>query len=186
MIEARFGKGSMRRRLLVLAAVGAASTLVPRPGLAQSSTSSARQVGMGYKLGDGLGYWGADLILSPIPHIALDLQGSWFSEKFGASGFGVAPALQFFLIGEGRSTPYLSVGYAHFWLTFDDGVKGSGSAIFANLGYEWKWRSGLGILVGGGILYAGNVSTSDNGRTQILGEDGLKANIEAGVRYMFF
>jgi hypothetical protein len=185
MTEASFGSGSVRRRLLVLAVVGAA-ILVPRPGLAQSSPSSARQVGMGYKLGDDLGYFGADLILSPLPHIALDLQGSWINKKLGASGFGLAPALQFFLFGEGRSTPYLSVGYAHVWLTFDDGVTGAGSAVFANLGYEWKWRSGLGILLGGGILYAGNVSTSDNGRTLILGEDGLKANVEAGVRYMFF
>jgi hypothetical protein len=42
----------------------------------------------------------------------------------------------------------LSVGYVHFRLTFDNGVKGSGNAAFANLGCEWKWRFGLGILLG--------------------------------------
>jgi hypothetical protein len=140
---------------------------------------------VGYKIGDGLGYTGADVILSPLPHVALDLQGSWFQKKLGASGFGVAPAIQVFLKGDGKSTPYLSIGYVHFRLTFDNGVKGSGNAAFANLGYEWKWRFGLGILLGGGILYSGNVSTSDNGRTMILGEDGIKPSLEFGMRYMF-
>jgi hypothetical protein len=32
----------------------------------------------------------------------------------------------------------------------------------------------FGILLGGGILYSGNVSTSDSGRTMILGEDGIQ------------
>ena len=55
-------------------------------------TDARRKVGAGYKIGDGLGYIGADLIFAPLPHLVVDLQGSWFNRKLGASGFGVAPA----------------------------------------------------------------------------------------------
>src|SRR4051794_20625036 len=73
-----------------------------------------RHLGVGYKIGNSLGYVGADLILSPIPHLALDLQASWFSRKLGASGFGGAAGVHAYLYDKGRSTPYLSAGYVRF------------------------------------------------------------------------
>lgn len=149
------------------------------------STGGKSHVGVGYKIGNGLGYLGGDVIISPLPHVALDLQAGWFpaGTKHGATAFGVAPNLRIFLNEGGRSTPYLSVGYVHFWLTFDQGDKASGRGVSSHLGYEWKWPSGLAILLGGGIIYQGNVSTAAN--RMILGEDGVRFSLESGIRYMF-
>jgi hypothetical protein len=159
-----------------------AESTVPCP----AKTRPHRYLGAGYKAGDGLGYAGLQLNVSVGPHVTFAAQGSWLYKKFGASGFGMAFTLQILLNGEGKSTPYFSIGYLRYRLAFDHQVTGWGDGTFVNLGYEWKWASGFSVLGGGGILYSGNVSTSDNGRTIILGEDGIKPNLELGVKYMFF
>src|SRR5438045_4002919 len=36
-----------------------------------------RVLGVGYKLGNGIGFFGADVIISPMPHVSLDLYGTY-------------------------------------------------------------------------------------------------------------
>ena len=141
-----------------------------------------RHLGVGYKIGNGLGFVGADIVVSPIPHLALDLQANHYASG-EASGFGYAPGLQLFLWDKGRSTPYFSAGYIHLKLGLRN-VTASGSGYFANFGYEWKWPFGLGILVGGGLGYLNDVSATD-GITTVTAPGGAHFNIEAGLRYMF-
>jgi hypothetical protein len=64
-------------------------------------------------------------------------------------------------------------------------VTASASGGFANLGYEWRWQSGLGILLGGGVGYLGNVHAT-NGVETVDAPGGTHVNLETGLRYMFF
>src|SRR5438445_8888053 len=73
-------------------------------------------VGIGYKVGNGLGLLGLDAIVSPVPHIAFDLQFSLFSGSTTAGtavGIGWAPMFQLYFNDPGRSTAYLGVGWIH-------------------------------------------------------------------------
>ena len=147
----------------------------------------ATHVGVGYKIGNGVGFEGADLILSPAAHIAVDLQVNHFSASTGnrkAYGYAVAPALQLYLRPAGVSTPYLSVGYVYATLKLDD-ITASVQGGFVNAGYEWKWHNGLAILVGGGILVTSD-ATATNGVETISVSGDWNLNIEAGLRYMIF
>lgn len=157
---------------------------LPTEAPAVAVPAATKRLGVGYKAGNGLGYLGADLNVTALSHVDVDLQVGWFNEKYGASGFGMAPTIRLTWNGAGRSTPFLALGVTYFRLTFDGGARGSGDGGLANLGYEWKWPSGLGIVLGGGILYLRDVRASDR-RTMILGAEGLHANLEFGVRYRF-
>ncbi len=163
----------------------AAAPYAPPPP-AEDAPASATHVGLGYKIGNGLGFLGGDLIISPIPHVVLDLQASTFSvgtSSGTATGWGVAPALQFHIREPGRSTPYVGLGYVYATLSLDN-VTASGSGVSVNAGYEWKWTSGLGILVGGGICYLGNLEATD-GTTTISRRSQFIPMLEAGIRFMF-
>src|SRR4051794_1657238 len=55
--------------------------------------ATSTHLGVGYKIGNGIGFLGGDLIISPIPHLALDLQANTFSvatSSGSAHGYGVA------------------------------------------------------------------------------------------------
>jgi hypothetical protein len=147
------------------------------------SNPKSRYLGLGYKAGNALGNAGGDLSISLINHLDFDLQASWLYNKLGGSGFGISPGVRGLLLGHARSTPYLSVGYVYFRVRFDNGATGSGDAVFANVGYEFKLPAEFVLTLGGGVTYAGNVSTSD-GKTVVIGEDGLRPNLEVGVRYV--
>jgi len=156
------------------------------PPPAAESPAAGKKLGVGYKIGNGLGFLGADIVVAPIEHVAVDLQVNYFSASQPngtAHGFGFAPAVQGRLNGGQRSTPYLGLGLAHISLTLDN-VTASGTAVFANLGYEWRWDSGLGILLGGGIAHLGTITASDQ-VTTISRKGGWLPNLEFGVRYMF-
>jgi hypothetical protein len=145
-----------------------------------------KKLGVGYKIGNGLGFLGADVIIAPIEHLAFDLQINYFSasEPEGtAKGVGYAPSVQGRLNGGQKSTPYLGVGFAHISLSLNN-VTASGNSVFGNIGYEWRWDSGLGILLGGGIQHIGTISATD-GTTTITEKGGTFFNLEAGLRYMF-
>jgi hypothetical protein len=145
-----------------------------------------KKLGVGYKLGNGLGFVGADIIVAPIEHLAVDLQVNYesFSEPNGsATGVGFAPSIQGRLNGSQLSTPYLGVGWVHASLSLQN-VSASVSGFFANAGYEWRWDSGLGILLGGGVAHLGAVHATD-GVTTITRNGGWFPNLEFGVRYMF-
>jgi hypothetical protein len=153
---------------------------------AEEQAASATHVGLGYKIGNGLGFLGGDLIISPLPHVVLDLQASSFSAGTSsgtATGWGIAPALQVDIREPGRSTPYLSLGYVYATLSIDN-VTASGSGVSLNAGYEWKWPFGMGILVGGGICHFGNLKAT-GGTTTISRDAQFIPVLEAGIRFMF-
>jgi hypothetical protein len=60
----------------------------------------------------------------------------------------------------------------------------SASGFFSNVGYEWKWPFGLGLELGAGIAYLGDIQAT-NGSTTINSPGGVNFNIEAGLRYFF-
>ena len=62
-------------------------------------------------------------------------------------------------------------------------VNASVDGVAANLGYEWKSQSGLGILLGGGVAKLGDATATDGTNTvNITG--GVHFNLEFGLRYM--
>src|SRR5438477_7517055 len=59
---------------------------------------ASKHLGVGYKIGNGLGFVGGDILVSPIDHLTFDLQANWFSATSSgtsANGYGLAPAVQF-------------------------------------------------------------------------------------------
>jgi hypothetical protein len=147
--------------------------------------ATATHLGLGYKIGNGLGFVGGDLIISPVPHVALDLQASTFTATAGplkADGYGLAPALHIEIREPGRSTPYIGAGYLRVSVSMD-GVRDGASGGFVNGGYEWKWSSGLGIILGGGIGYLGDIRIS-TGNALLYRDGGWLPMLEAGLRFM--
>jgi hypothetical protein len=145
-----------------------------------------KKIGVGYKIGNGIGFVGADIIVAPIEHLAFDLQFNYLSYSTPdgtAKGLGLAPCVQGRLFGGQRSTPYVGLGFLHASLSLKN-VTASGSGMVANLGYEWRWDSGLGILLGAGVQHLGTVSATD-GVTTITEKGYTDFNIEAGLRFMF-
>jgi hypothetical protein len=147
-------------------------------------------LGIGYKIGNGLGFVGADVIARYIPHVAIDLQANYVSASVSetggptltATGYGLAPTVQaqWKTIGH---TPYLGVGlvYVHESL---QSVTASAAGFLLNAGYEWRFASGVGVMIGAGIDELGTIHATD-GTTTLNQPGGLLFNIEAGVRYFF-
>jgi hypothetical protein len=170
---------------LVAAAVLAASPPTFAQNEQAAPTTVRKKVGAGYKIGNGLGFVGADLIVTPVEHLTFDLQANWFRVSTGdtsANGYGLAPSVQGHLF-DGVSSPYAGLGYVYATLTMD-GVTASAQGVFANIGYEWRWASGLGILLGGGVGYVGKIQAT-NGVETITAPGGTHVNLEVGLRYMF-
>jgi hypothetical protein len=169
----------------------AAIAVSSRPTFAQNEQSAPppvvrKRLGVGYKIGNGLGFVGGDLIIAPLPHVTLDLQANWFSISSAgssASGYGLAPSVQGHLFDGQVSSPYAGLGYVYATLSLD-GVTASAHGVFANLGYEWRWDSGLGILLGGGVGQLGAI-TATNGAETVSSPGGTHFNLEVGLRFMF-
>jgi hypothetical protein len=145
-----------------------------------------KHLGVGFKIGNGLGFTGADIIIAPVNHLAFDLQANVFSVDTGsgtATGHGFAPAVQGRLFADQVSTPYVGVGLVYATVSLDN-VTASATGVFANLGYEWRWGSGIGIILGGGVSHVGNIRATD-GVTTIDQSGGTHFNLEAGLRFMF-
>jgi hypothetical protein len=156
------------------------------PSAVPSPPPPEKRLGVGFKIGNGLGFVGGDLIVAPIDHLAFDLQASWLSDKLDtgtATGYGFAPGVQGRLFAGQVSTPYVALGllYAHLAL---NGVTASATGFFMNIGYEWRWDFGLGILLGAGVGHLGTVHATD-GVTSLDSPGGTHFNLEAGVRYSF-
>ena len=159
-------------------------------GRAHAEETDPHPVGLGYKIGNGLGIVGADLLLRLLPHVVFDLQANYLSlsESDGlgttqsVTGYGLAPTVQFQLKPIGH-TPYLGIGmvYAHESL---NNVTASATGLLVNAGYEWRFASCVGVLVGGGIADIGTISATD-GTTTIKQAGGVLFNLEIGVRYYF-
>ena len=158
--------------------------------LAHAEETEPHAVGVGYKIGNGIGFVGADLILRVLPHAAFDLQANYISVSESVdggpsqtvTGYGLAPTAQFQLKSIGH-TPYLGIGLVYVHESLND-VTASATGFLVNLGYEWRFASGVGVLVGGGIDDLGRISATD-GTTTIAQSGGVIFNIEAGVRYYF-
>jgi hypothetical protein len=167
-----------------------AGVLLARAGAALAADEelpSHKYIGIGFKIGNGMGFVGGDVIISPVNHLTLDLQANYLSTGVTgggtATGYGLAPTLQGHLFSGQVSSPYLGVGALYATMSME-GVTASASGVVANAGYEWRWASGLGILLGGGIGYLGNIHATD-GVTTVDAPGGSRFNIEAGLRYMF-
>jgi hypothetical protein len=179
----------MLRALTIVCVLATAAAAEPAgPDQAAPPASDHRYFGVGYKLGNGIGFLGGDLVVNPIDHLSIDLYAAYnpilTSDGTSASGFAMAPAIQYELFGGQRSTPYAAVGLQYVHDTIGD-LSISGTGGFANLGWEWKWKFGLGVQLGGGVQYLGK-KTETTGNTMLTIGGGLNANLEAGVRYMFF
>jgi hypothetical protein len=145
-----------------------------------AQTPSKPEFGIGYKAGNGVGALGADIIVSPISHLSFELQGAWLPKH--DDGYAIALAVQGELRASG-STPYEKVGVKWVGATVD-GVDASRAGAFINIGYEWKWQSGLGIQVGGGVGYLQEHNARVRNRSIALDES-IHPNAEIGLRYRF-
>ena len=155
--------------------------VVPSPDDPATNT----HVGIGYKIGNGLGFLGLDAIVSPVSHIAFDVQVSLLRDSTPAGtalGVGWAPMFQLYFNDPGRSTVYLGVGWIHAEESLQN-VKASVDGVVANLGYEWKWQSGLGILLGAGLTNLGTATATDGTNTVNI-DGGVHFNLELGLRCM--
>ena len=157
------------------------------PGATAEVTPPEKTLGVGYKLGNGIGFFGGDVIINPLPHLTLDLYGTYVDLKASngdsGTGYAFAPAIQGYLREGRRSTPYGAIGLQYVHMSLDTAV-GSGTGFFANIGYEWKWQSGFGIQLGGGVQYLQKVQAT-NGQTTIMTGGAVNPNLELGLRYMF-
>lgn len=178
----------MQRAAFVLLALSSSTALADPPGETPPAAEPAeRMLGVGYKMGNGIGFFGGDVIINPAPHLSLDLYGTYVSLAASngetGTGYAVAPAIQGHLREGQQSGPYAAVGMQYVHLALGD-VVGSGTGVFANLGYEWKWRGGLGIQLGGGVQYLSKVEAT-NGSTTVMDGGKVNPNLEFGIRYMF-
>jgi hypothetical protein len=168
-------------------AVGSLVRVAPVLAEQEAEPTVRKHLGVGFKIGNGMGLVGGDILISPIDHLTLDLQASYLSTGVSgggtATGYGLAPTVQGHLFAGQRSSPYIGVGLLYATLTLDD-VTASATGVVGNVGYEWRWTSGLGILLGGGVGHLGNVHATD-GVTTIDSPGSTHFNIEAGLRFMF-
>jgi hypothetical protein len=142
-----------------------------------------KKLGVGFKIGDALGFLGADVIVAPVEHLAIDAQIN-YQGYGGATSIGYVAELQGRFMGGQRSTPYVGVGFLHDTLTMGKDSQ-STSGFVANVGFEWRWNQGLGILLGGGVVHAPQVTVSDGGLFGVTKFGGWNPNLEFGVRWMF-
>ena len=164
--------------------------LTASAGRAHAEETAPHPVGIGYKIGNGLGFVGADLLLRLVPHVVFDLQANYISvseRAYGGpsqtvTGYGLAPTVQFQLKPIGH-TPYLGIGMVYVHESLND-VTASATGLLVNGGYEWRFASGVGVLVGAGFADVGEVSAT-NGTTTVARAGGFFFNLEAGVRYYF-
>lgn len=182
-----------RYGLSFIALVALAFSLVAGPARAEEVVE--RKLGVGYKVGNGMGFEGGDLIYRAFPHVSFNLQVGYYGAKdtlpdgtaVTYSGVGFAPALQAQLRAVGH-TPYLSAGATYMRLTAhreSETVTGSGSGFFVNAGYEWRFASGVGVMLGGGVGDIVSMHFADSSSSLDVMPNLVYFNIEGGVRYFF-
>jgi outer membrane protein W len=84
-----------------------------------------------------------------------DLQANYIADKTTAAdgtgipvtGYGLAPTVQLQLKPVGH-TPYLGAGLVYLHLATADAT-GSAFGLLLNAGYEWRFASHVGVMVGG-------------------------------------
>lgn len=127
--------------------------------------------GIGYKLGNDIGFLGADLILNPHPNVSLDLQVGMDQGGTEQSTVAFAPAIQFHMTPMGPiGAPYVGVGYKYRLGTSE--IQAA-QGVFGNVGWQFRPMPSVGILVGVG--YQQRLEPANEGIF----------NYEAGIRYFF-
>jgi hypothetical protein len=100
---------TLGRCLLAAVLVGAsARSASAQQVVAEPEVEASKKLGVGYKIGNGLGFVGADVIIVPVEHLSLDLQGNYLSYSSGsvsASGYGLALKGHSTRPGRGRTRP---------------------------------------------------------------------------------
>jgi hypothetical protein len=141
-----------------------------------------RIVGVGYHPGNFIGPLAFDVIIRPLPHIAVDLQAGTLSSET-EHGLAVAPQLQWEFRRGWRSTPYVGMAfrYEEVW---SDGVTATSKGGFLVGGWQFRWRSGFGVLLGVGVLYMTSV-TLNTPKEDYWSSGGWFGTFEVGVRYFF-
>ena len=176
--------------LLAVASVANAQEPLPTPPSPASTPrppEPSRPVGVGVKVGDGLGV-GADVFVDVAPHFAVDVMATPFHYGIAGGpdvyGFGLAPELQVELKPSG-STPYVGLGGQYATAHVAGEPRATVTGEFANVGYDWKMRWGLGIDAGLGVQHLNRtVFTDATGSDVVVGGD-TALNLELGMRYMF-
>ena len=155
--------------------------------LLAAESSAPHRLGVGYKIGNGLGFLGADLVAGLTEHLTLGLQANYFAVQSGAGetakGYGVVPFAQYRFFAPG-SSPYVSAGPLYLRLKLND-VTASATGGVANGGWEWIWSSGISINLGAGVSYLRKLTVTD-GFTTVERDGGLNFNIEAALRFYFY
>jgi len=193
-----FEEGAMNRRTwwygislaVGLAAGGwarsAAAAAEATPELQSAIVEAPRRepiVGLGFHAGNFIGPLAFDVILRPLPHVALDVQAAPLSLDNGVRGLDVAPQLQWEFRRGWRSTPYAGLGfrYEEVW---SDGVTATSKGGFLVGGWQFLWQSGVGVLLGGGVLYMTPVALNSP-RAGYGSSGGWFGTYEVGLRYFF-
>jgi hypothetical protein len=166
---------------LLIGAFGLAVASVASAESEPAQPSADRLIGAGYKVGNGIGFLGGDVFITPLPHLTLDLHAAYMTGF--DSAFALAPAVQGHLWTGDRSTPYAGVGLQYARAKVGS-VTADAIGYFANVGYEWKFRSGLGIQLGGGVQVLQKAEATD-GVQMVSIEGGTNPNLEFGLRYRF-
>lgn len=137
---------------------------------------------MGYHPGNFIGPLAFDVIFRALPHVTLDVQVGYSKESGPVRRLGIAPHLQWEL-WRGLRTPYLGVAFRLERVSTEGGAASStGGCVIG--GWQMRWQSGLGILVGVGVLYMSTVDLS-TGPIWYHSDGGLFGTYEVGLRYFF-
>lgn len=167
------------------AAAAAAAQTSPGPQAQVSETKSAEPepvFGVGYHPGNFIGPLAFDVIVRPLRHLAVDVQAGYWSQD-RVEGLGVAPQVQWEFL-RGWQTPYagLAFRYEEVW---SGGTSAASRGGALTGGWQFRWRSGLGVLVGAGALYKTAVNLDVPGTIAYYSSGGLSGTYEVGVRYFF-
>jgi hypothetical protein len=142
-----------------------------------------RPVGLGYHPGNYVGPIAFDVIVRPLPHLAVDVQVGGLRLDNGVRGLQVAPELQWEFRRGWRSTPYAGLGF-RYEEAWSDGMTATSKGGFLVAGWQFRWRSGFAVLLGGGVLYMTPISL--NSPTAGYGSSGgWSGTYEVGARYFF-
>jgi hypothetical protein len=191
------GDNAMTSKALRAATVLSCITILATALVARTATAAESEVhtfGVGYKIGNGLGFAGGDLIVRAWPHVSFDLQVNYLSasdtsygDTLTLSGVGFAPGVHLQLKPVGH-TPYVSVGALYLRFSAHDDVNsgtGTATGFFANVGYEWRFASHIGVLVGAGISDLLTLHGDTEAASFTYKPDKVFFNIESGLRYFF-
>ena len=139
-------------------------------------------VGLGYHPGNFIGPFAFDVIVRPLPHITFDLQAGYSKEGLLDGRVGLAPQLQW-EFWRGPQTPYLGLAYRYgrVWL---GGAAAASNGGFLIGGSQMRWRFGLGLLFGVGVLYKAPIDLQ-TATGAYSSQGGLFGTYEVGARYFF-